>query len=380
MSPFESWLWHAWLPKIRSAINNDWSPQDPSPAIKLYEAWSRFLPPFVRDNFFDQLILPKVHKAVADWNPKKQEWTLHTLIFPWLPHVGLRVDEVLGEARRKVKSLMRGWKPADEVPNDILVWRDVRLIFSLNPRCTDVSLQVFEPLEWENLLLKYVVPKLGATLREDFQINPANQDMKPIQQVLSWSTILRPTVFSQILETGFFPKWLNTLHQWLTHPQAKFDEIADWFKFWRKDAFPEHVQQMSGVERGFTSALQLLNNALELGPDVTTKLALPDMNGQAPAQQTGGASRAPPKTRSSRTQEITFRSIVEDFASSHNLLFIPAGKVEEKSRMPLFRVSQTADGKGGMLVYILDDAVWASDGEEYRAIGLDDMVLRANKR
>jgi tuftelin-interacting protein 11 len=125
MSPFESWLWHAWLPKVRSAINNEWLPEDPSPAIRLYEAWSKFLPPFIRDNFFDQLVLPKVHKAVADWNPKKQQGPLHTLIFPWLPHVGLRVDEILGEAGRKVKSLMRAWKPADGVPNDILVWGDV---------------------------------------------------------------------------------------------------------------------------------------------------------------------------------------------------------------------------------------------------------------
>lgn len=202
--------------------------------------------------------------------------------------------------------------------------------------------------------------------------------MKPIQQVLSWSNILRPTIFSQLLETGFFPKWLNTLHQWLSHPTAKFDEIAEWYKFW-KGFFPEHVQQMSGVEKGFTSALQLLNHAIELGPDVTTRLPRPDMSAQ-PAHQSSSSSKTPAKPRPSRTQEITFRSIVEDFLSSHNLLFIPAGKVEEKSRMPLFRVSQTADGKGGMLVYILDDAVWASDGDEYRAIGLEDMVLRANKR
>jgi tuftelin-interacting protein 11 len=47
--------------------------------------------------------------------------------------------------------------------------------------------------------------------------------------------------------------------------------------------------------------------------------------------------------------------------------------------MPLYRVSKTADGKGGLVVYILDDAVWAPqlDGDDYRAISLDDMVLRA---
>jgi len=78
-------------------------------------------------------------------------------------------------------------------------------------------------------------------------------------------------------------------------------------------------------------------------------------------------------------QEITFRSIVEEFAASHNLLFIPAGRAHEKSRMPLFRVSSSVGGKGGLLVYVQDDAVWAPDGDEYRAITLEDMVLRAIK-
>jgi tuftelin-interacting protein 11 len=37
----------------------------------------------------------------------------------------LRVEEVLGDARRKVKSQMRAWAPTDGVPVDFLVWKDV---------------------------------------------------------------------------------------------------------------------------------------------------------------------------------------------------------------------------------------------------------------
>jgi tuftelin-interacting protein 11 len=62
MTPFESLLWNVWLPKVRSSINNDWNPSTPQPAVRLYETWSTFLPPFIRDNFLDQLILPKVTK------------------------------------------------------------------------------------------------------------------------------------------------------------------------------------------------------------------------------------------------------------------------------------------------------------------------------
>ena len=125
MTPFDSWLWHAWLPRVRSAINNEWVVEDPQPAIRLYEAWANLLPGFIRDSFFDQLVLPKLQKAVADWSPRKSNVPLHNLIFPWLPHVGLRVEEVLGDARRKLKSQMRGWTPTDGIPLDFLVWKDV---------------------------------------------------------------------------------------------------------------------------------------------------------------------------------------------------------------------------------------------------------------
>jgi len=363
MTPYESLLWNAWLPKVRSSINNDWSPEDPQPAVRLYEAWSSFLPPFIRDNFFDQLVLPKVHKAVDDWNPRKSKVSLQTLVFPWLPHVGLRLEDVLNDARRKVKHLLRTWAVVEGVPKDLGVWKDV-----------------FDVGDWDTMLLKYVVPKLGTRLREDFRVNPRSQDMQPLQDVMSWESLLRPSILSQLLETEFFPKWLDVLHIWLVQPNPSFEEVAQWYAFW-KGTFSEDVRSMPGVAQGFTRGLQLMNKAIELGPDAPTRLPRPDHRAppSASAQAIPDAKKTPAKPRPARTQEITFRSIVEDYASSHNLLFMPVGRAHEKSRMPLFRVSQSADGKGGLLVYILDDAVWAPDGDEYRAITLENMVLRATK-
>lgn len=241
-------------------------------------------------------------------------------------------------------------------------------------------LQVFNTADWDAMLLKYVVPKLGALLRNDFRVDPRKQDMEPLLKVFAWSSIIRPSIFSQLIETEFFPKWLDILHIWLIQPKVSFGEVAEWFEKW-KERFPENVLAMSGVSHGFTRGLQLINKALELGPDAPSRLSRPDHLAEKAAvpsspKRTGGTST---KSKSTRAQEVTFRSVIEDFAASHNLLFIPTGKAHEKSRMPLFRVSPTADGKGGLLVYILDDAIWAPDGEEYRAITPQDMVLRASK-
>ncbi|KAG6908973.1 hypothetical protein DXG01_002581 [Tephrocybe rancida] len=367
MTPFESLLWNVWLPKVRTCINNDWLPEIPVPAVKLYEAWCTFLPPFVRDNLLDQLILPKVQKAVADWNPKRDQVSLQSIIFPWLPHVGLRMEDLLGDARRKIKSLLRSWTVGDRVPEELPAWKEV-----------------FDAGEWDAMLLKYVVPKLGATLRDDFRINPRDQKMEPLHHVLQWADIIRPSIFSQILETEFFPKWLDVLHVWLIQPRVSFEEVAQWYSFW-KGTFPEPVQALSGVGRGFTRGLQLMNKAIELGPDAPTQLARPDFRAEMSAPSTPLRNGAKPSAKgpqkpSTLGHEITFKSIAEDFAASHNLLFIPTGRAHELSRMPLYRVSPTADGKGGLLVYIQDDAVWApaTEGEGYRAISLEDMVLRAN--
>lgn len=364
MTPFESLLWNIWLPRVRSSINNDWDPRVPQPAVRLYEAWSTFLPAFIRDNFLDQLILPKVSRAVADWSPRRSDTPLRTLVFPWLPHVGLRMEEFLGDARRKLKSLLRGWDIAGGVPDDLPAWREV---FSVG--------------DWDTMMLKYVVPKLGAALREEFRVNPRSQDMAPLERVLAWAPLLRGSIFASLLAAEFFPKWLDVLHVWLVQPRPNFDEVAQWYAFW-KSVFSEEVLALPALRDGFTRGLQLMNMAIELGPDAPTKLPRPEQNrdtspSPAPtATAKGGATRKPP----ARVQEITFRAIVEDYAATHNLMFLPAGRVHERSRMPLFRVSPTADGKGGILVYVLEDAVWAPDeAGEYRAITLENMVLRATK-
>jgi len=127
MTPFESLLWNIWLPKVRTSINNEWSPDLPRQAVKLYEVWSSFLPLFIRDNLLDQLILPKVQKAVADWNSKNATASLQSIVFPWLPYIGLRIEDIVGDARRKIKNLLR---VEEDMPTDLVAWRDVRLLLS----------------------------------------------------------------------------------------------------------------------------------------------------------------------------------------------------------------------------------------------------------
>lgn len=80
----------------------------------------------------DQLILPKVHKSVMDWNSKRSATSLRSIVFPWLPFVGLRLEDLMGDAKRKIKSVLRSWTVGEDIPEDLAAWRDVSLQFSFN--------------------------------------------------------------------------------------------------------------------------------------------------------------------------------------------------------------------------------------------------------
>ena len=76
------------------------------------------------DNILDQLILPKLQKALAEWS-----WTasvtLQGLVLPWLPHIGLRMGSLLDDTMRKLRSFLKSWKVEQGVPSDFTVWKDV---------------------------------------------------------------------------------------------------------------------------------------------------------------------------------------------------------------------------------------------------------------
>ena len=124
------------------------------------------------------------------------------------------------------------------------------------------------------------------------------------------------------------------------------------------------------------------------GPDVATKLPKPSL-APAPAPS-ASARRAPPstgagastqpstKTPSSRlAHEITFKAIAEEFAAAHDLLWVPTGRVHERSRLSMYRVT-------ARVVYMLDDAVWlVEDGSatgSVRAVMLEEMALLGAQR
>ncbi|GAA5873748.1 hypothetical protein JCM8547_005938 [Rhodosporidiobolus lusitaniae] len=388
MTPYESLMWGVWVPKIRSAINNSWHPHSPYPAVTLYTTWLPLLPSFLRDNLLSQLILPKVLLSIADWSPSAAKRgdcpALHQVVFPWLEVAGGEgsglMEEAMEEARRKVRGWVKSaWKPKEGVPKDLAVWKDA-----------------FPRSEWDSLLLRHVLPALGAYLRTNLVINPRQQDLEPLEKgVLEWRGLLRSKMVSQVLEQEFFPKWGEALWRWLV-AEPSFEQVAEWYSWW-KSYFPEDVVALSGVSRGFRKGLDLMNQAMVLGEDAKYRLKKPDFtpkHGPSSSSSSSTPSGTPRALASSSSRRpaaptpdaptdldsISFRSVVEDVASSSNLVFLPTGKSTSKGQQ-LFRVSKGIEGRGGVTVYLEEDVVWVASGSggraEFEPVGVEEMVRRA---
>lgn len=353
--------------------------------MHLLESWDPLLPPFIRDNVIDQLVLPKVKAAADEWDPRRSKAvkgpkSLAGVIFPWLPLLGSRVEDVMDGAKRRLRTALRKWVVKDGVADELSRWKkDVSTSLFVY---SSLTRQVYSSSEWDKLMLQNVVPKLGICLREDFQVNPRNQDMGPlVDWIMPWHLLVRPSIFAHLLEVEFFPKWLNVLYLWLTHPTYKPDEVATWYDWWKKQ-FPQAVLDMRGVAHGFDAGVKLMMDAVNLGADAPTRLRKPDFQPLPPSKSSAKPITTPAKRPQAdalaQSADITFRSLAEDYAVQKDLIFLPLGQSHRETGKPLFKVSKSVDGRGGITVYIGESAVFAQmeDGS-FRAISLEDMVKRA---
>lgn len=165
---------------------------------------------------------------------------------------------------------------------------------------------------------------------------------------------------------------------------------------WWKSYFDDGIAALPGVTKGFAKGLDLMNSAMALGDDakyrsmiwsavnqlsscnLCFRLKRPDMTVSASSSNMAPSRIAKAPAAKVDVPDVSFRSLVEDFAAENNLIFLPTGKSHATTGQLLFRVSRDIDGKAGITVYLHDDIVWVQGaGDSWSPIGLQDMVKRA---
>ncbi|KAI9591953.1 GC-rich sequence DNA-binding factor-like protein-domain-containing protein [Syncephalis fuscata] len=244
MTAYESMFYHYWLPRIRSTLNNEWDPHNSDPAVMLFEQWKDLLPQFIFDNICHQVILPKLRRAIDDWNPRQDPVKIHTWLHPWLPVMSEWMEELWTPIRHKYTVILQQWHPSDPSALDVLLpWQGV-----------------FQSVDMDHLLTTTILPKLTMALRVEFEVNPQQQDLAPLEWVLSWLPMLPTTTMAQLLEQEFFPKWLELLSLWL-QGKPNYDEVTEWYMYW-KNLFPEEIREHPRIQDGFRRGLDLMNQMI----------------------------------------------------------------------------------------------------------------------
>ncbi|KAF2200419.1 TFP11-domain-containing protein [Delitschia confertaspora ATCC 74209] len=378
-TPYETMIYTLWLPKVRTTIINDWDPQMPTALLALVEAWRDILPEFVYNNMLNQLVVQKLSAAVRNWNPrtslkKKHSAPLpHIWLFPWLPYLSEHHTDpkgssgLLTDVKRKFRVALDTWDLSRGVMPGLEHWREVLRG------------------ELDSALIRHLLPRLASLLRLDFEVNPADQGIQPLEQVLAWKSFFKPSVMGELLVAEFFPKWLAILHSWLT-ADPNYEEVGQWFTWW-KGVFSEDINNARSVAQMWEKGLEMINQALDLGDRARTDLPLPKAPTHRPvAPDTPSRAEAGAKAvRSAKKKEIfeetTFKDVVEAWCGEQNLLLIPLREAHQVTGLPLFRITASATGRGGVVVYMKGDVIYAQNKKDktlWQPVGLEEgLVARA---
>lgn len=395
---YESLIYNLWLPRVRTTITNDWDPHDPTPLLALVEAWKDVLPAFIYYSLTNVQIVAKLSATVHAWNPRTaskrasanrdkhrpNEPLPHVWLFPWLPYLSDQHTDprsphgLLADMKRKLRVVLDTWDLSLGVLPGLSAWRDVLRS------------------ELEHALVRHLMPRLSLHLSEELQVYPPDQDLSPLEHVLAWHDYFKPQVLGQLLAAEFFPKWLGTLHAWLTGDECNYEEIGQWFTWW-KAQLPADVNAVPAVQRQWERGFEMLNAALDLveqgaAVELPEPVAAPAGRPAAlsaadmPAGLAAEAEAPKPKKRAVAVEvEMTFKDVVEEWCAEQDLTLKPLRDAHETTGLPLFRISASADGKsGGVRVFLKGDVLWAQNKKdrarwEPMALG-DALVQRAETR
>ncbi|RPA74388.1 TFP11-domain-containing protein [Ascobolus immersus RN42] len=375
---YESLILTHWLPRVRSALHA-WDPLDPPPLLTLLDSWDALLPPFVTPSLIDSIVLPRLLAALDAWSPRKHRHRTsnspHIWIFPWLARLtDIQTKTILTAARRTITTQLTSHPPSPPPPDGPAQWQ-----------------HLLDPSTFESTLVRTLLPRLAAHLRQNFTVNPADQDLEPLEHVLQYTPFFKPSTIAALLEREFFPKWLQTLHMWLTQ-EPVLTEVGEWYSFWRNDVLPASLLSEPTVRDGFERGLHLMNRAIDLGSDVSQLPApelppIPTSSSTAPKQKPKKVAKEP-LSIPELNPDATLREILEEWCAENELLLIPMRK-SHGNGAPLFRISESASGSGGVVCFVRDDVVWVKEGrnggegsgkgEEWRPRGFEEIKKRVLK-
>ncbi|KAL4200568.1 hypothetical protein AMTRI_Chr02g254230 [Amborella trichopoda] len=359
-SPYAQLIREVVLPAIRIAATNSWEPRDPEPMLRFLESWDKLLPPQVLQEILINMVMPKLSAAVDSWDPRRETVPIHAWLHPWLPLLGDKLEPLYHPIQFKLGNVLHAWHASDASAYAILSpWRTV-----------------FDPISWERLIVRYIVPKLMSVLQE-FQVNPANQNLEQFYWVMSWANAIPIHHMVNLLEVGFFTKWQQVLYHWLCS-NPNFEEVTQWYLGW-KDLFPKELLANERIRLQLNVGLNMMNQAVEgmvvVQPGVRENISYLRVTEQrqfeaqqqaAAFAQNQGASGV--HMDNMGVPEMSLKEAIEAYAQDNNLQFLPkVGRTHDGLQVYGF-------GNVSVCVDSVKQLIFAQSGDRWVAVSLEQLM------
>ena len=372
---YETLIYTLWLPPVRTAIANNWDPYDPTSLITLIKLWRPLLPEFVLSSLLDQLIVPRLKAALTAWKPSHkhkhhQRPPPHIWLFPWLEHLSAHhIDPtyssgLLHDVAQQLRSLLAQHFVSSGPPSYLAPW------FPLLPNLR------------RQVTIRHLLPRLAAYLRANFTVDPSSQDLTPLTTVLAYTEVFPAPVLAELFVAELFPKWHTILHLWLTS-EPSYEEISQWI-FWWKDQLPSSISSHPLVEAEWKKGHEMIIHALDLGAEAAQLLPPPVPGSSRPSHSNvrttpnkGDKDQSSTPSKMPLTEQ-TFKDVVEEWCAEEGLLIMPLREAHETNGAPLFRITASASGKGGVVVYFKGDLLYARNKKNkalWSPVGLDNVLI-----
>ena len=358
LDAYESTMFIRWLPKMRTAVINDWDPREAQPMIRLLNDWKDVLPPFLLDIVINQLTAAKLIEAFKAWKPnlskrsRSPATSPHEWLFPWLEHLNAyhldprSAEGLLAEVKRKFRSILGSWNLNNGIVPELDHWIEVDQL----------------RIELQRELQLKMLPRLSQFLLDELIIDPSNQDRTPIDVVMQWQQYFSITKFARIIVESFFPKWFNILYVWLTS-DPNYEEVGQWYEWWH-GVFPKDLSAEPTIDSLWNRGLEMMSQAMELGPEhVKAELVEPTLSvpsgRQTPNKQPDATALH--DTDQTPDEPATMRDMLEELCEEGGLFVLPLRKAHPETGHPLLRITANAAGAGGVVIYIAGDVVMAQN-------------------